>query len=407
MSRNLTVPLWIIVLIVALPQLSETIYTPSLPALAASYDVSDKIAQYTLTVFLIGFAFGVLGWGRFSDRYGRKPGLYLGLILYMLASIGCYMSTNIEFLLFMRFLQAIGASVGSVLGQAIARDAIKPEDRGRAFSTVSMAMAFAPALGPVIGGLIINYTNWNMVFIMLFVLAAFIFIQVASFLPETNPTIGVDSDRPSFLTCFKKMSKDPHVLGFGCLVGGVNGILFGYFAEAPFFFIDTLSLSPSLFGMSAFWICLPLALGGMISKSMHNKNYSSNQIIFYGLWGIIFSSLFFFGLTYSGMISVNNKTIAVLISLLFINATMVSITMIVPNCLSQALQNYGNFAGTAASLFGFYYYLLISAMTSLMSYLHNGSLYALPFYMLILGAGMMLVFRTTIYSDKKEEILKA
>lgn len=90
---NLRVPLWIIVLIVALPQLSETIYTPSLPDLAYGLNVNHGTAEYTLIIYLFGFAFGVLLWGVLSDRIGRKPGLFWGLGIYVLASIGCYLVT--------------------------------------------------------------------------------------------------------------------------------------------------------------------------------------------------------------------------------------------------------------------------------------------------------------------------
>lgn len=401
--KSSTVPLWIIVLIVALPQLSETIYTPSLPALAQSLAVSDSIAQYTLTVFLFGFAFGVLCWGRFSDIYGRKPGLYLGLSLYMLSSLGCYFANSIEILLLMRFLQAVGASVGSVLGQAIARDAIAPEDRGRAFSTVSIAMAFAPAIGPIIGGFVIYYSAWNMVFLALFIFAAFIFSQAAIFLPETNPNIGKSNTTASLiLTCLKKMFADPQILGFGLLIGGVNGILFGYFAESPFFFIDTLHLSSSTYGLLAFIICFPLAIGGMISKRLHARQFTANEIIFWGINVIIAGAAIFYALSHTSLINPMYPLSTILFSILMIFVIMTGVTMIIPNCLSQALQNYGEFAGTAASIFGFYYYTLISVFTALMSYLHNGLLTALPCYILLLGIMMMVAFKKAVCREIKE-----
>lgn len=397
------VPLWIIVLIVALPQLSETIYTPALPALAQSLGVSNGLAQSTLTVFLVGFAFGVLCWGRFSDIHGRKPGLYLGLGLYMLASLGCYFASSIAMLLLMRFLQAVGASVGSVLGQAIARDAIASEDRGRAFSMVSIAMAFAPALGPMMGGFVVHYAAWNVVFLVLFVLAAFMMSQTAFFLPETNANMGKPNTNAALmLTCLKKMAFDPQILGFGLLVGGVNGILFGYFAESPFFFIDSLGLNSTTYGLLAFVICFPLALGGMISKKMHAKQYTANQIIFWGINTIITGAAIFYALSQTPLIDPSHQIVTISLSLLMIFMIMSGVTMIIPNCLSQALQNYGEFAGTAASLFGFYYYVLISACTVLMSYLHNGLLTALPLYCLLLGCLMMVVFKKAVCRASKD-----
>ncbi|MFC3907835.1 multidrug effflux MFS transporter [Legionella dresdenensis] len=391
--NSIKVPLWIIVLIVALPQLSETIYTPALPALAQGLHIDEQLAQCTLTTYLIGFAFGVLLWGRLSDRIGRKPGLLCGLSVYMVASIACYFSTSIEMLLAMRFLQAFGASVGSVLGQAIARDAIKPEDRGRAFSIVSIAMAFAPAIGPVIGGIITQYTEWTSVFLVLCVLAGLIFIQIQLFLPETNLQRGVAPANGSlFWSCLTQMIRDPRLLGFGVMVGGVNGILFGYFAESPFFFIESLGLSNTTFGMLAFGICFPLALGGAISKKLHARGYSADNIICYGISAIILGALLFYGLTTTSVINASMPLVSITISLACIFIIMSGITMIIPNCLSQALQDYGSYAGTAASIFGFYYYLLISLFTGVMALIHDGSLKALPLFILVISGIMMSVY---------------
>ena len=75
--------LWLIILIVALPQLSETIYTPSLPDIAHALRTSDSMVEYTLTIFLFGFAVGVLLWGNLSDRIGRRPALLMGIGIYL------------------------------------------------------------------------------------------------------------------------------------------------------------------------------------------------------------------------------------------------------------------------------------------------------------------------------------
>ncbi len=399
--NNIKVPLWIIVLIVALPQLSETIYTPSLPALAQGLHINDQWAQHTLTIYLVGFAFGVLLWGGLSDRIGRKPGLLWGLSLYILASMGCYLSNSIEMLLAMRFLQAFGASVGSVLGQAIARDAIKPEERGSAFSIISISMAFAPALGPVIGGLVIQYTHWTFVFIVLSLLASFIMAQVCAFLPETHLNCGKNQrGKKLFRQCLGQMIRDPRLLGFGVMVGSCSGILFGYFAEAPFFFIDSLNLSSSVFGILTFSICIPLALGGSISKNLNTRGFDADKTIKFGISLILLGSTFFYILASQGVITPAHIRISICCALLCIFIVMTGVTMIIPNCLSQALQNYGEFAGTAASIFGFYYYILISLFTALMVLLHNGSLKALPLFVVILAFIMMVVFNLSIVSKR-------
>lgn len=391
-NTSLKAPLWIITLIVALPQLSETIYTPSLPEIANFMRVSQGMVEYTLSIYLVGFAAGVAVWGNLSDFIGRKLGLYLGLGVYIVACLGCYASASFGALMFWRFLQAFGASTGSVIGQAIARDAIPLAERGKAYSTISMAMAFAPAVGPLIGGFSSQYGGWASVFLVLVVLGAFIALQVKTQLSETytRPT-----KRRAVLSllreCSLKMVKDKRILAYGFLVGGVNGIIFGYFAEAPFYYIEMLGMAPSQFGIVSLSIGLPLAMGGYLSRRLHTRKWAGDQIIVLGIGTIVMAALGLCGCTYLGLVSVVNPIPSIVLSLLFIMVIMVGVTMIIPNCLSVALEDFGHYAGTAASLFGFYYYALIAFFTWAIGTLHNGSLVTLPAFVAGLGVLMFAV----------------
>lgn len=390
-------PLYIIILMVIIPTLSETIYTPSLPDLAKDLKISANLAEYTLTIFLFGFAVGVLIWGNLSDFYGRKPCILTGFLIYTLSRFICYLADNINMLLAARFMQAFGASVGSVLGQVIARDIIKPAERGKMFSTIAIAIAFAPAIGPIIGGFVIKFYHWSAAFLVLIVIAIFIMVLISARLPETN--LNLRTERlviPLYKECFGKMIKDPRLLGLAFLTGAVNGILFGYFTEAPFYFISGLNILTSSFGMISFFICIPLALGGLISKKMHKLQKTSDNIIFVAIKVMCLGSLLFLLSSYFNLINKDNVTGSLLQTLLWLGIIMTGITMIAPNCLSQALEDYGKFAGTAASLFSFMYYIIVTSFTALMGYMHNGSLTQLPLFMLIISISMMLVFHIVI-----------
>ena len=398
---TLKVPLYLIILVVAIPQLSETIYVAALPAMADDFNVTNNIIELTLTFYLIGFGIGVALWGALSDLYGRKPIFLLGFLIYAFSCLGCYFSSSIDAMFGFRFLQAFGASVGSVLGQAVARDVIKPEDRGRMFSIISMAMAFAPAIGPVIGGYTLEYYNWNVVFLVLVGIAIITIYLILVKLPET--LITKKEYHYGFLVlykdCAKQMIKDKDIWGFGFLVGSVNGILFGYFAESPFYFIESLNVSNKMFGLLAFFICIPLLIVSFISKRCYKQNIHFISIIQGGIAIILITSIFFLLLVKLDFISTNSPFLAIFISYLCIFICIVGIAMIIPNCLSHALQNYGNFTGTAASLFGLYYYFVVAAMTALMSYLHDGSLTQLPVFLVVQGILMSLVFYFTLYKQ--------
>lgn len=402
LSTDIYVPLYIIILIVAIPQLSETIYVPALPELARDLKITANVAEYTLTIYLLGFAAGVLIWGSLSDYYGRKPCLLIGLFIYMLASLGCFFASNIDFLLAARFVQAFGASVGSVLGQAIARDAIKPENRGKMFSTVSIAMAFAPAIGPIIGGFIAQFSHWSVNFLALIALGASTCFLIITTLPETNLNRGAKRSLLSlYLQCFRQILKDKRLLGFAFLIGAVNGILFGYFAEAPFFFTEGLGLPVSSFGLISFFICIPLALGGAISRKLHSYKISADNIIILGITIMCIGSVAFFLSEYTQVISQKSLIPSVIQTIWWVGVVITGLAMIIPNCLSQALENYGNFAGTAASLFGFLYYLIVAGFTALMGSMHNGTLTPLPLFILNVSTAMLVVFYIAVKKKKE------
>lgn len=402
MKTSLIVPLYIIILLVALPQLSETVYTPVLPKLALDFNISENLAENTLTVYLIGFAVGVLLWGTLSDYTGRKPTILAGLGIYAIACFACYLTESIYWFLVMRFFQAFGASVGSVIGQAIARDSTSDANRGKVFSTVSIALAFAPAIGPVLGNLTTIFFSWKYVFLLLICLSFLISYIIIYKLRETNPNKKTNKVSIYFVNkgVFKQLLCDKEVMGFGILVGGVNGILFGYFSEGPFYFIEILKLSSWAFSLCSFGIIVPLLLGGFLSRYMNAGRVDSIKIIIYGAAVICLAAVVFLLLLHIAGPLLAEFALTIL-SLIAIYLVIFGIALIIPNALSLALKNYKEIAGAAASIFGFYYYLLASLANSLMSYLHDGTLYRMPLFFFIIGFILVLVAYSLIKFPKK------
>lgn len=396
MMDIITPAIWLIILIVGLPQLSETVYTPSLPDIAHALKASESMVEYTLTIYLFSFALGTLFWGKLSDTLGRKPCVLFGLIIFIIGCIGCYFGTTIEMLMASRFIQAFGGSIGSVLGQAICRDAFHGPALGRVYSSTGSALALFPALGPVIGGIIAERFGWPSIFLFLICFAITLTILVAIQLPETHHK---ENRKPiSILDVTLRLIQDKKVLGFGLIVAGCNGILFSYFAEGSFYLIKGLGLSPSKYGFSFTLIAAATMAGGILSKKLH-AYHSSKTIMGYGLFIITITTIA------SSFIALVHHTLSPLPTALMIASTLISqmsvafgICMATSNALALALADYKYAIGTASSLFGFFYYCLISVFTLGMGYLHNGTLLVMPLYFLALAIFMVVVEKIMLQS---------
>lgn len=393
MTKTVTPALWLLILIIALPQVSETIYTPSLPDIARCLFVECSTAEHTLTIYLVGFACGVSLWGNVSDHFGRKPIVLIGLLIYVSACIGCFLSNSIESLMLFRFLQAFGGSVGSVIGQAMARDAFALHMRGQIFSVIGIAMSFSPALGPVIGGYLDQYFGWKSVFIFLGIAGIIIGALAKAKLPETLTHKKEKFEFNDFMNQLKNIAFNKRIFCFALIVGGCNGIIFSYYAEGPFYFIDILKMPPSHYGMISLVYAFPMIVGGLISKHLNKTQWALSKILTLGVIIVLTSTMLFTLSTKFGLINVHNSMLAIILSLLFMMMTMMGIAILIPNSLSSALQTYTVNAGQAASVFGFVYYIFIAGFTYLMGILHDGTLLAMPRYFMALAAMMFVVQR--------------
>lgn len=371
LKQGARVRLTLLVCIAALSQLSETIYTAALPDIARDLCVSESQVEATLTTFLLGFACGVLLWGRTSDFTGRKPALLAGLGLYILSCIGCHGAGTITALLAWRFLQAAGASVGSVLGQAIAREAFPPQRRAAVYSTVSMALALAPALGTAMGGAVDAAWGWRSVFALLWVLATGLGVFVMASLPETR----VLQAKPAPLAgCAKMLLSDPHVLRMMLLIGGANGIMFAYYGEAPFVFIELHGLTPEAYGRCSLGLALPLFAGAWGSRRLLTR-LSPPQVIAVGCLLSLCGAA-------QWAINAHLGILSAVATAAYAAWVVTGLAVLLPCCLSTALVQYGHMAGTASSLLGFGYYLVAAGSTYAMAAAHDGSVRRLPEFIL-------------------------
>ena len=376
--RHAVPSLGLLITLVGFPQISESIFTPVLPQLRRAFGVSASQVQLTMSTYFVAFAIGVLMWGQLADKWGRRPAMLVGIAVYLLGNVGLLLSTNFSGLLVWRLVQALGASAGSVVTQTIMRESFQGITGAKIFAKTSAAMALAPALGPLIGGVMQTYLGYRSVFATLVTMAVAVGLYAASRLPETQTS---RSPRLRQWHVVRRLVSDPVVWGYGLLIGGINGILFSYYAEAPFIFITHFGYSAVQYG----WLGLVLAgaslLGALIVNRLLNR-WTPEQV---ALQGLIFST------AASGLLVLAAywQQASLMIGGIFLTFLGLNITL--PNALNRALVGYETIMGSASGWFSLGYYLVVSALTYGMSWLHNGAIQVLPWYMAGLSLAMLVI----------------
>jgi Bcr/CflA subfamily drug resistance transporter len=372
----------LLIALVGFPQISETIYTPALPNVASGLQASAYMVEATLAIYFLGFALGVLLWGTTSDYCGRRKAMLMGLIIYGIGTVGCANVGSVEALLAWRFLQAFGASVGSVITQTMLRDSYDGAERTKLFAVMSGALAFSPAIGPLLGGFISEFLGWRANFWALAILSIILGIWSFLSLPETRPKHIERLSIGKICLLFMDMIRSRVLWGHVLLIGATNGILFGFYQEAPFVFIEQLGMQPTYYGFFGLLIAAATILAARISYRQSNR-FSPQRIIQCGA-ACVFVGGFIFTLTVMmGIFDLKAFGISIAVATLFL--IFFGVGLIIPNSLSHALKPYQMAAGTAGSIFGGCYYCLIAGFTWVMSALHNGTALPLPLYIALLG----------------------
>jgi len=318
---NRTFLIFILGLLAALGPFTIDMYIPGFEKIAQDFNVTVKDVTYTLTSYFIGISIGQLIYGPLVDKYGRKKPLIVGLSLFILSALGCFMSTKIWMLIFFRFTQALGGCVGMVASNAIISDVYKKEDMAKAFSSIMLVMGVAPIIAPTLGGFIIEYQTWQMIFVYLTIAATLVALMIAKFLPETHTGSRDISLRVSDIakTYWDVLRNRPFFF-YSIISSLAMAILFSYISLSSEVFLHHYNLGEKvfgiIFGINAFGFITGNTINGQLLKWFKMKAitmYASviqlciiivtlsivwmyPSISYYWIVAGIFSSLFCLGL---------------------------------------------------------------------------------------------------------------
>jgi DHA1 family bicyclomycin/chloramphenicol resistance-like MFS transporter len=265
-------------LLSAIGPFSIDMYLPGFPAIARDLHTTVDAVSYSLSSFFIGICVGQLVCGPLLDRYGRKMPLIIGLLIYIVATIGCALSSSIEMLIVFRLFQALGGCVGMVAPRAIVRDVFPLDENAKIFSLLILVLGVSPILAPTVGSYVIATFGWNAVFMVLTVITAVILLAVFKMRESKQPDPTFSLKAGPILSSFIFVMKEPQFFTYA-LAGGVSSAgLFAYLSGSPFVFMNFFGVSEQQYGGIFAFIA-----GGLIASSQLNnlllRKFSSEQLM--------------------------------------------------------------------------------------------------------------------------------
>jgi len=261
-------PLWVLILATALSSFALQVMVPAMPGLVDVFGVPYGTVQVTLTAYLVGLTAGQLVYGPLSDRFGRRPVLMAGFVLFLVGTAFCIFAWDIGALIVGRVLQAVGGCSGIVLSRAIVRDIYDRERAAQMIAYITAGMVIAPMIGPVIGGYLYEWYGWQSIF--WFVLAAGLFVTAACglFLHETHFDRGATTTTRDLIDGFGVLLRIRRFRGYSLQVAFTTASFYSFLGGAAFVAVEVMGRSASGY---AWWFV-------MISGSYMAGNFTSGRI---------------------------------------------------------------------------------------------------------------------------------
>jgi len=363
--------------------ISTDLYLPSLPRLRILLAASVSEAQLTLSLFLAGFAVGGLIYGPLSDRFGRRPLMLGGMIIYIFGSIACAMAPNIEVLIVARFIQALGGSAGISLSRAMIRDLYGPLGAARALAIIGAAMAIAPMIGPIMGGAIEAQFGWRANFVVLIFFGLLCLSGIWRLLTESNHRLNPEATRPGTLvTNYLTLLQQPHFRGYAAMVTCCYGGLFAFISGSSYVLMDVLKLAPAAYG-----ICFSIVVTGYIIGTLTSvrlgRRFGIAGMIGLGAASALSGSLTMVALAWSLHLEGLWGVAAIVFPMMFYTA---GVGMMLPNSQAGAIAPFPHMAGTASSLLSFTQMTGAALFGVLLGHLYDGTARPMASALALMGA---------------------
>lgn len=333
--------LLLIILLTAAGQMTNTIYVPALTQMAHEFSVSVGRMQAAIACYLFPYGLLQFVYGPYSDRFGRKPLILIGIAFFTLGSGLAIFATHFATLLCASFLQGSGIAVAGVMVRTVMRDLYSGMKLHSANSIMSIALIFAPLIAPLLGGIFTDLHSWRAIFVFLSLYGIALLIIQWLFLPETNRQ---KSAKGNLLAKYKAVLGNSNFIINLILLIVANGGVAVFEVSSGALFTSVLALSPAIASI-LFIIPLPFYMLGSFLSARLARFYSLDRLLLIGCFTLLVSGLAM-SLSYY-VIGVTSPGIILPGSVYFLGCGI-----IFPTATTKALEEFPMIAGTAGSVLG-------------------------------------------------------
>lgn len=404
-SLKLLLPL--LASIMAVSPFAIDLYLPAMPEIAQYLSTEMPAVQNSLSIYLVGYAVGLLMFGPLADKYPRRYLVLFGLIGFCIFTLALLLAQNIEQFIAIRFLQAMVSSAATVVVPGTIRE-YYGKNTAKGLSYVSMIMMLAPMIAPSIGSFFLFIHSWQAIFVALTAYALIVLILVAFYLPNANAnskgkleqqgdegSVVTESPKPpTFLKRYKIVLS--HSGARMDLISSmmVSLAFFAYITAVPFIYM-------TVFGVNEYWFSILFALTVMALMIAHFTNSrmvvrkGSRQMQRYGLTVAVISSV--------GLVTVNLMSLPLAFTIAFVLPLMGSISMIAVNTDAMVLQEFAEQSGTATAVIGVLRFGIGGLAGPILAIFYDGT--AIPFSLLMASSIMVVLVCQLIRYNTQERVL--
>ena len=376
-------------LLAAVGPFAIDMYLPALPAIAADLGASTAATQMTLMVFFISFGVAQLIYGPLSDMWGRKPPLYFGLALFGLAGIGCGLAPSIEWLIFFRFIQGVGAAAVAVIPRAVIRDLHTGPEATRLMALVMLVFSVSPILAPLFGSAIIVPFGWRAVFVAVTVVSGIALVMLWALLPETRPASErIAGNLGSVMRAYGRLMVDAKFQGLTFIGGLGMASFFAFLASSSFVYIGHFGLTPTQYSL-AFSVNAVGFIGASQFAATLGQRFGMGRMLTAAVTVYLVMSLILLGVTLAGI-----DNLWVLMALLFF--AFASLGLVIPSTMVLSLEEHGPIAGMASALGGTLQFVAGAVTITIASFFFDGTSLPMVAVIAACAVGAFILTRLTV-----------